>query len=88
MKTLKLRDKIEILMKDNSIGNLRYLSKLIGVPYTTLRGITNESEIKINTAKKICDYFKISLSELLDDRIDLLNDKDRKKVNELLYKKR
>ena len=69
-----LSDKIEYLMKSNNISNTHQLSILTNIPYTTLKSIfsNNTTDIKIGTAKKLCNYFKLTFDELLNDDVNIL----------------
>lgn len=80
---MNLSDKINILMKRNHIKNSKELAENLSknnltIPYTTLLTIINNEvqDIKLGTAKKLCEYFNISLDELLDDNIELNNSID------------
>lgn len=71
-----LKEKLMSLMKENKIKNLYDLARQCNIPYTTLRNITsddkeNQSSLRVDTAMKLCDFFKISLDELLSNQIDL-----------------
>ena len=75
---MNLVDKLNILMKKNNIKNSKELSvKLeknnLKIPYTTLLTIINNDvqDIKLGTAKKLCQFFHITLDELLDDNIGI-----------------
>lgn len=78
---MNLAEKIDILMKKNNIKNPKELSeklknKNLNIPYTTLLTIINNEvqDIKLGTARKLCDFFQITLDELLDDNIPLNED--------------
>ena len=68
-----LSDKIEYLMKTNNIPNTHQLSMLTNIPYTTLKSIfsNNTTDINLSTAKKLCNYFKLTFDELLNDDVSL-----------------
>lgn len=75
---MNLSEKINILMKTKNIKNPKELSEELKkqnlkIPYTTLLTIINNEvqDIKLNTAKKLCIFFNITLDELLDDKIDI-----------------
>lgn len=70
---MDLKEKLSSLMKQNGIKNLYDLSRQCDIPYTTLRNIMidNISNIRIDTAIKLCDFFKVSLDELLQSELDL-----------------
>lgn len=70
---MTLLEKLDFLMKINKIKNLHKLADLSNVPYTTYRtmfqrGVDN---IALDTARKICNFFDLTLDELLTDEIDL-----------------
>jgi len=70
---MELKEKILELMKNKNIKNVRELSILCGIPYTTLRSIVVDgiSNIRISTAMDLCKFFDVTLDELLQDNIDL-----------------
>lgn len=75
---MNMADKLNILMKRNNIKNPKELSEKLNeqnlkIPYTTLLTIINNEvqDIKLNTARKLCDFFHITLDDLLDDDIEL-----------------
>lgn len=77
---MNLAEKINLLMTQNDIKNPKELSEKLNekglkIPYTTLLTIINNEvqDIKLGTAKKICTFFRITLDELLDDNIPILD---------------
>lgn len=46
---------------------------MIDIPYTTLKDITDgiTTNIRLDTARKICDFFNLTLDELFRNEIDL-----------------
>lgn len=72
---MDLIQKIQLLMKKNNIKNTSQLSKETSIPYTTLKSIFDGdvNDIRLSTSKKLCNYFNITLDELLDDSISLIN---------------
>lgn len=75
---MNLAEKIHFLMEKNNIKNTSVLfeklnEKNLKIPYTTLLTIVNDEvqDIKLGTAKKLTDFFYITLDELLDDEINL-----------------
>lgn len=75
---MNMAEKLNILMKQHNIKNPKELSeklsnKNLKIPYTTLLTIINNDvqDIKLNTARKLCDFFNITLDDLLDDEIEL-----------------
>lgn len=72
---MNLLEKLNILMNKNNIKNTAQLSKLTSVPYTTLKSIFDGqvNSISLSTSRKLCNFFNITLDELLDDNIELSN---------------
>lgn len=72
---MELIEKLNLLMKKNNIKNISQLSKETNIPYTTLKSIFDGdvNDIRLSTSRKLCDYFKITLDDLLDDDIELDN---------------
>lgn len=72
---MELIEKLNLLMKRNNIKNISQLSKETNIPYTTLKSIFDGdvNDIRLSTSRKLCDYFKITLDDLLDDDIELTN---------------
>lgn len=70
---MELIEKLNLLMKKNNIKNLSQLSRETNIPYTTLKSIFDGdvNDIRLSTSRKLCDYFKITLDDLLDDDIEL-----------------
>lgn len=70
---MDLIKKLDILMKRKNIKNISQLSKETNIPYTTLKSIIDGdvNDIRLSTSRKLCDYFNITLDELLDDDIEL-----------------
>ncbi|MBQ8300027.1 MAG: helix-turn-helix domain-containing protein [Clostridia bacterium] len=70
---MNLIQKLNVLMKKNSIKNTNQLSKLTSIPYTTLKSIFDGdvNDVRYSTSKKLCEFFGISLDELLDDNVEL-----------------
>lgn len=69
---MNLLEKLDLLMANKGI-NRSELSKLSGVPYTTIDGLYKKGydNAKRSTLLKLSDFFGISLDALCDDRIDL-----------------
>lgn len=81
MKLMNMADKLNVLMKRNNIKNPKELSeklnqKNLKIPYTTLLTIINNEvqDIKLGTARKLCNFFNITLDDLLDDNVELPQD--------------
>lgn len=70
---MELIEKLNLLMKKNNIKNLAQLSRETNIPYTTLKSIFDGevNDVRLSTSRKLCDYFNITLDELLDDDISL-----------------
>lgn len=73
---MDLIQKLQFLMKKNNIKNISQLSRETSIPYTTLKSIFDGdvNDIRLSTSRKLADYFKITLDELLDDDISLSED--------------
>lgn len=73
---MDLIEKLNYLMKCNNIKNTAQLSRETGIPYTTLKSIFDGdvNDIRLSTSRKLCDYFNITLDDLLDDNIELPQD--------------
>lgn len=73
---MDLIEKLKFLMKKNNIKNISQLSKETNIPYTTLKSIFDGdvNDIRLSTSRKLSDFFKITLDELLDDDISLNED--------------
>ena len=69
----RLAEKILYLKEINDIKTIKALSKMIDIPYTTLKDITDgiTTNIRLDTARKICDFFNLTLDELFRNEIDL-----------------
>ena len=70
---INMVDKLNILMNRKNIKNLSQLSRETNIPYTTLKSIFDGdvNDIRLSTSRKICDYFGITLDDLLDDDIEI-----------------
>lgn len=70
---MDLIEKLHILMSQKNIKKISQLSRETNIPYTTLKSIFDGdvNDIRLSTSRKLCDYFKITLDELLDDDIEL-----------------
>lgn len=70
---MELIEKLHILMNKKNIKKISQLSRETNIPYTTLKSIFDGdvNDIRLSTSKKLCDYFKITLDDLLDDDIEL-----------------
>ena len=71
---MNVGDKIYKLMKENDIEKTSDLAKALEkrnlkIPYTTLMSILNGNvkDIKVGTANKLCEFFNVSLEELVGD---------------------
>ena len=72
---MDLIQKVKILMKKYNIQTTAQLSKATSIPYTTLKSIFDGdvNDIRLSTSRKLCDFFNITLDELLDDDVELLD---------------
>ena len=70
---LDLIQKLKILMNRKNIKNISQLSRDTKVPYTTLKSIFDGdvNDIRLSTSRKLCEFFHITLDELLDDDIEI-----------------
>lgn len=70
---MDLIQKLQFLMKKNNIKNISQLSRETTIPYTTLKSIFDGdvNDIRLSTSRKLADFFKVTLDELLDDDISL-----------------
>ena len=66
---MSFTDKLERLMKNNGISNKSELSRLSGIPYTTIDGFYKKGSdnIKLSTLKKLAECLNCSLDYLVDD---------------------
>lgn len=64
-------EKLEYLMKNDNISNLRELSNKSKIPYTTLKGFYTRGtdNIQKSTLKKLSDFFNCTLDYLVDDNV-------------------
>lgn len=70
---MELIEKLIFLMKRENIKTTAQLSRETNIPYTTLKSIFDGdvNDIRLSTSRKLCNFFKITLDELLDDTISL-----------------
>lgn len=87
---MTLLEKLDFLIKINDIKNLHKLSEYVDIPYTTFRSFYSQGtgNIKLNTARKICDFFNLTLDEFLDDKVDLPEFVENDDKNSILKVKR
>ena len=66
---MSFTEKLEKLMKENGISNKAELSKVSGIPYTTIDGFYKKGSdnIKLSTLKKLAECLTCSLDYLVDD---------------------
>lgn len=62
-------DRLDALMKKNGITNKSELSKISGIPYTTIDGFYKKGSdnIKLSTLKKLSECLHCSLDYLVDE---------------------
>lgn len=62
-------ERLELEMKRNNIANKSELSRLSGIPYTTIDGFYKKGSdnIKLSTLKKLANCLHCSLDFLVDD---------------------
>ena len=77
---MNISEKINYLMKEHNIKSPRDLAnalenKNLKIPYTTLLTIINNEvkDIKLGTAEKLCTFFNITLDDLLNNNISVVN---------------
>lgn len=60
-------------MNRKNIKKVSQLSRDTNIPYTTLKSIFDGdvNDIRLSTSRKLCDFFHITLDELLDDDIEI-----------------
>ena len=92
---MDLIEKLHILMNRKNIKKISQLSIETNIPYTTLKSIFDGdvNDIRLSTSRKLCDYFEITLDDLLDDDIEItdfysenninINGLDEKDIEEL-----
>lgn len=92
---MDLIEKLHILMNRKNIKKISQLSRETNIPYTTLKSIFDGdvNDIRLSTSRKLCDYFEITLDDLLDDDIEItdfysenninINGLDEKDIEEL-----
>lgn len=70
---MDLIQKLKILMNRKNIKKVSQLSRDTNIPYTTLKSIFDGdvNDIRLSTSRKLCDFFHITLDELLDDDIEI-----------------
>lgn len=62
-------ERLELQMEKNNISNKSELSRLSGIPYTTIDGFYKKGSdnIKLSTLRKLADCLHCSLDYLVDD---------------------
>lgn len=70
---MNLIEKLHILMEKKNIKKISQLSRETNIPYTTLKSIFDGdvNDIRLSTSRKLCNFFHITLDDLLDDDIEL-----------------
>lgn len=70
---MDLIEKLHLLMNKKNIKKISQLSRETNIPYTTLKSIFDGdvNDIRLSTSRKLCNYFEITLDDLLDDDIEL-----------------
>lgn len=68
---MSFTDRLEELMKQNGINNKSELSKISGIPYTTIDGFYKKGadNIKLSTLRKLSDCLHCSLDYLVDEEV-------------------
>lgn len=77
---LQLTEKLDFLMKERCI-NKSELSRQSGIPYMTIINFYEKGtdNVKLSTLKKLSKYFNVSLDDLADDQISIIDSKLEKK---------
>lgn len=65
-------NKLEFLMKENNIKNIKRLSEQSGIPRSTIDAFYTHgySNIKLSTFKKLCDFFNVTMDCMARDDIN------------------
>lgn len=65
-------EKLELLMKENNIKNIKRLSDQSGIPRSTIDSFYKQSynNIKLSTFKKLCDFFGVTMDCMARDDVD------------------
>lgn len=66
---MSFTSRLELLMQKNGINNKSELSKISGIPYTTIDGFYKKGSdnIKLSTLKKLAECLNCSLDYLVDE---------------------
>lgn len=74
---MNLLEKLDLLMKEKSL-NKSTLSKVSGIPYTTIDGFYKKGyqNTKLSTIWKLADALDVSIDYLIDEKV---NDRNSKK---------
>lgn len=69
---MNLLDKIKILMKEKNVKNIRQLSEMSDVPYSTIDSLFKKGYegVRLSTMTKLCSFFGCTLDYLMSDDID------------------
>lgn len=70
---MKIKEKLDLLMKENDIENVKILASKLDIPYSTFLTIYNGTvgSIKVEYAEKICKFFNVPIDNFLfSDNID------------------
>lgn len=64
-------EKLDLLMKEKNIKNIKRLSEQSGIPRSTIDAFYKQgySNIKLSNFKKLCDFFGVTMDYLARDEI-------------------
>ena len=81
---MNLLDKIKFLMKDKNIKNIRQLSEMSDIPYSTIDSLFKKGYegVRLTTMTKLCNFFGCSLDYLMSDDINENVDYDQQQIIE------
>lgn len=81
---MNLLDKIQFLMKEKNIKNIRQLSEMSDIPYSTIDSLFKKGYegVRLSTMTKLCTFFDCSLDYLMTDDVDKKEDYDQKQIIE------
>lgn len=65
-------EKLDLLMKDKGIKNIKRLAEQSGIPRSTIDAFYKQGyeNIKLSTFKKLCDFFGVTMDCMARDDVD------------------
>lgn len=65
-------EKLEFLMNENNIKNIKRLAEQSGIPRSTIDAFYKQgySNIKLSTFKKLCDFFGVTMDCMARDDVN------------------